>query len=101
MTCINLVAGLVFDQGYRIIERIWLKIQLRAADPANKMMVIMAGQFVSQVTTTDLGGMDNAVPGQEFQRAVHGCFRHADRVDALIDLPGRKMSTFMQGLHYG
>ena len=101
MAGINLVTGLAFDLGNRSVERIRLKVQLCAADPANQVMVIVSGQLIGQVTTANLGGMDNAVPGQEFQRAVDGGLGHTGLVDALVNLRRGEMPTIMQGLQDG
>ncbi len=84
-----------------VVERIRFQVQVRAADPANQVVVIMPGQLIGQVTTSDLGGMDNAVPGQEIQRSINGGLCHTDRVDALINLSGRKVPALMQGLQNG
>jgi hypothetical protein len=65
------------------------------------MVVVASSQLIGQVTTADLGWIDNAVAGQEFQRAVDGGFGHTGLVDALVNLCRREMPTVMQGLQYG
>jgi hypothetical protein len=101
MASFNQVTGLEFNLGNCRAERLGFKVHLRAASPANQVVVVVTGQFIGQVTSASLGGMDNAVPDQEFQRSVDGGLRHAARPDALIDLTRRKVSTRVQGLHYG
>lgn len=63
MAGIDLVTSLECDSGNCLLERIRLKIHLRTADPANQMVVVMSSQLIGKVTTANLGGMDDVVPG--------------------------------------
>jgi hypothetical protein len=101
MAGLNLITGLEFNLGNCCAERIWFKVQLRAAIPANQVMVIVSGQLIGQVTTANLGGVDNPVPGQEFQRAVDGWFGHTGLVNTFVNLRRGEMAAIVQGLQDG
>jgi hypothetical protein len=55
MAGIDLVSGLKFESGNRLLERIRRKVQLRAAGPADQVVVIMSDQLVGKMTTANLG----------------------------------------------
>jgi hypothetical protein len=101
MSGFNPVTGLVFDLGNCMIERTRRKVQLNPADTTNQMMMVVPSQLIGQVTTADLGRMDDTVSGQKFQRSVDGGFGHTGLVDALVDLRRGEMPAMMQGLQDG
>jgi hypothetical protein len=101
VTGIDLVTGLECDSGNGIFKGIRFEVQLRAAGPANQVVVIVPGQFIGQVAASNLGGIDNTVPGQKLQSAVDGGFSHTGLVDVFVDLCRGKMPTSMQGLQNG
>ena len=101
MAGIDLVSGLKFESGNRLLERIRRKVQLRAAGPADQVVVIMSDQLVSKMTTSNLGGIYHAILCQEFQRPIDGCLGHAGCAGTLVNLSGREMPTIVQGLQNG
>jgi len=98
---IDLVTGLEFKLGNGRLERIRRKVQLRAAGSADQVVVVVSDQLVGKMATANLGRIYHAVLSQKLQCSINGCLGHAGGTRALVNLSGRKMSAFVQGLQNG
>jgi len=56
VTGVDLVTGLELQLGDGRLERLRRKVQLRAAGPADQVVVVVSHQFISKMTAADLGG---------------------------------------------
>jgi hypothetical protein len=101
MTNVEAETGFTFHLTDCRREQGGVKLHLCAAASADEVMVGLAGEFVRQVTITPIRHQQDAISGQEFQRAVDGGLIHTSLVDSFIDLCRGKMTTCMQSLQDG
>src|SRR5512140_2343501 len=71
-----------------------IDLHIRAARAADEVVMLMAGDLVNKMTVGIQSRTDHIILGQEFQRAVYGCFGHAfgSLADMLVDLGGREVA---------
>ena len=93
MTGVEAVTGLVFHLADGRCEQGRVKFHLCAAGAADEVMVGLAGEFIRQVTIAPIRHQQDAVSGQEFQRAVNGGLVHPGLLDAFVDLRRGKMTA--------
>jgi hypothetical protein len=101
MTGVQLIAGLLFEVRKQVAEEIGGDFHLCAAATADQVMMVAAGQVVGQMPVAAMGGEDDAVGTQKFQRAIDSRFGHASVTDTGVNLGRGEVAIGVQGIQDG
>ena len=74
---VDLVAGVRLELLVKRREQLVADLVCVVALPADQMMVVAAGDLVDQLAVADMRRQQEALFGEEGERAVHGGFRDA------------------------
>lgn len=93
MHAVDAVTGAGLELLVQLGQQLVVDFVGGAAPAADQVVVLALGDLVDQRSAADVGRQDDALPGQEAQRAVDGGFGDGGQalLEALENLQGGKM----------